>query len=314
MSQNYLAWNGEEYPWPPPEGWYEASDGRWWAPNSGPGPKQDSHVSENPTRIDDPISDVSDSDPTSKQPLVDPNASPYFDRPAATGPTQQQPFTASLNPGLSQPEQQFAPNPTTPQQQFGSSPAPGFDQPEYAAGQSYRGGASGGGRDNSKLLLIIGGVAAFLLIGVLSAFLLIRGSGETTEAAESTTTTAAEAATTTTVESTTTAEPTTTTAPVDRQAALRDFRNYIAGIDVVGLDDANLNSIGDEACRFGSQSADNAEWNEQLDNTVANIQSQQEEKPPAVGTPLTEEAIRGVYEGALFYYCPAEAERLGVVV
>ena len=37
MSETYIGWDGESYPWPPPEGWYEASDGRWWAPGTGPG-------------------------------------------------------------------------------------------------------------------------------------------------------------------------------------------------------------------------------------------------------------------------------------
>lgn len=36
MSTTYVAWNGQSYPWPPPDGWYEGSDGRWWAPGSGP--------------------------------------------------------------------------------------------------------------------------------------------------------------------------------------------------------------------------------------------------------------------------------------
>ena len=36
MDSDYLAWNGERYVWPPPEGWYLASDGRWWAPDTGP--------------------------------------------------------------------------------------------------------------------------------------------------------------------------------------------------------------------------------------------------------------------------------------
>ncbi len=38
MTTTYLAWNGQSYPWPPPDGWYEASDGRWWAPGTGPNP------------------------------------------------------------------------------------------------------------------------------------------------------------------------------------------------------------------------------------------------------------------------------------
>lgn len=36
MSGTYTAWNGEERPWPPPENWYRAADGRWWHPAYGP--------------------------------------------------------------------------------------------------------------------------------------------------------------------------------------------------------------------------------------------------------------------------------------
>ena len=39
MTTAYVAWNGQSYPWPPPEGWYEASDGQWWAPGTGPEPR-----------------------------------------------------------------------------------------------------------------------------------------------------------------------------------------------------------------------------------------------------------------------------------
>ena len=38
MSNTYIGWDGKTYPWPPPEGWYHASDGRWWAPDTGPNP------------------------------------------------------------------------------------------------------------------------------------------------------------------------------------------------------------------------------------------------------------------------------------
>jgi hypothetical protein len=34
----FVAWNGETYQGQPPEGWYLAADGRWWAPGSGPKP------------------------------------------------------------------------------------------------------------------------------------------------------------------------------------------------------------------------------------------------------------------------------------
>ena len=38
MTETYTGWDGKSYPWPPPDGWYEASDGRWWAPGTGPNP------------------------------------------------------------------------------------------------------------------------------------------------------------------------------------------------------------------------------------------------------------------------------------
>ncbi len=35
----YIAWDGNEYPLPTPEGWYLGSDDRWWPEGHGPGPK-----------------------------------------------------------------------------------------------------------------------------------------------------------------------------------------------------------------------------------------------------------------------------------
>ncbi len=35
---SYTAWDDKLYQWPPPDGWYEASDGKWWPEGYGPGP------------------------------------------------------------------------------------------------------------------------------------------------------------------------------------------------------------------------------------------------------------------------------------
>lgn len=35
---SYTAWDDKLYQWPPPEGWYEAGDGKWWPEGYGPGP------------------------------------------------------------------------------------------------------------------------------------------------------------------------------------------------------------------------------------------------------------------------------------
>lgn len=33
---SYTAWDDNRYQWPPPEGWYQASDGKWWPEGYGP--------------------------------------------------------------------------------------------------------------------------------------------------------------------------------------------------------------------------------------------------------------------------------------
>ncbi len=35
---SYTAWDDKLYQWPPPDGWYEAGDGKWWPEGYGPGP------------------------------------------------------------------------------------------------------------------------------------------------------------------------------------------------------------------------------------------------------------------------------------
>lgn len=58
MSSTYTAWNGEERPWPPPENWYRAADGRWWHPAYGPGdePELDSETGTEPEATPEPDS------------------------------------------------------------------------------------------------------------------------------------------------------------------------------------------------------------------------------------------------------------------
>lgn len=36
VSGTYVAWNGREYPWPPPNGWEQRSDGRYWPVDQTP--------------------------------------------------------------------------------------------------------------------------------------------------------------------------------------------------------------------------------------------------------------------------------------
>ncbi|MEM9134750.1 MAG: hypothetical protein AAF962_17250 [Actinomycetota bacterium] len=38
---SYTAWDGNLYEWPPPDGWYEAADGKWWPEGYGPSDDED---------------------------------------------------------------------------------------------------------------------------------------------------------------------------------------------------------------------------------------------------------------------------------
>lgn len=38
---SYMAWNGQTYPWPPPAGWVQALDGRWWPEEQAPEAPED---------------------------------------------------------------------------------------------------------------------------------------------------------------------------------------------------------------------------------------------------------------------------------
>ena len=38
---SYTAWDDNLYEWPPPDGWYEASDGKWWPEGYGPSGEQE---------------------------------------------------------------------------------------------------------------------------------------------------------------------------------------------------------------------------------------------------------------------------------
>lgn len=40
MSHDYVAWNGQTYTGPPPEGWRQDSIGRWWPPGYSPAAAQ----------------------------------------------------------------------------------------------------------------------------------------------------------------------------------------------------------------------------------------------------------------------------------
>ena len=54
MTDTYTAWDGNSYPWPPPEGWHEAVDGRYWAPGTGPSASESTHLLEPDSSVSPP--------------------------------------------------------------------------------------------------------------------------------------------------------------------------------------------------------------------------------------------------------------------
>lgn len=109
MASTYTAWNGDEYPWPPPEGWEQKSDGRYWPADRGPDPTPAAPAPPPPTdfgAVPPPIP------PPSARTMPPPGALPPPGGPPSGGPP----------PGAPPPPQQWAGYQTgPPQPQKGSN-------------------------------------------------------------------------------------------------------------------------------------------------------------------------------------------------
>ncbi len=68
---SYTAWDGESYEWPPPVGWYEASDQRWWPEGYGPPP---------PAAPEPVVAQTADPAPAPVAEQTDPSPQPAMDQ------------------------------------------------------------------------------------------------------------------------------------------------------------------------------------------------------------------------------------------
>ena len=180
MSNTYTAWNGEEYPWPPPEGWYEASDDRWWAKDTGPGPKRAAKHANQATTIA-PQETPQDANEQATRAVTPDNQ-------AALPPTKEQPVQnlPRQNPAnrgtQGQPQQGVPPaqqNPRFGQPQQGVPPPqqnPAFGQPQQGVPNNWQGSQP---KNNTGLIIGIGAgaLALVLLIGGV-IFLATKDSDE----------------------------------------------------------------------------------------------------------------------------------------
>lgn len=311
MTASYVAWNGESYPWPPPDGWYQASDGRWWAAGSGPNPPG-----------------VAPAAPAGGQATPQPN--PNQPAPGQPGPQPglgQQPTVIARGPapGAASPGAPYQPPPGAPSGPAGPATAP----PPGALGplpQATSQGAQAGwqqapsGGSGSKTPLIIGGLA---LIGVLAlggVFLATRGDDTTTASDASTTSapdigedTTPDAPTTVATTTPTTAAPTTVpttvaTAPPDtlsEEESVIRFRDILLAndLDSSDLSDEDIVSFGVSFCLLALLSEDMGDFVEFREETIAESETQ-----------LSDQELALVVDAVIVSFCPDEADRLGLSI
>lgn len=342
MSDTYIGWDGKSYPWPPPDGWYHASDGRWWAPNTGPNPPPAAA----PSRFErtaplDHTSQYSEHElpqygneqhghdqhgydqqgppqheayaPHDTELLAPATAAvgstsagtpSYFDDPAHLPP----PGPASQLP---------PPGPSGP-----SGPDLGHDEDPYQYGvpSAVAGPAGEGGLGPKKLVIGVAAVLAVVAIGI-SAFLL-RGGDDTT-ATDATTTTVAGATVATPATLPAASIPasvvdpaaTTTVAPADPAASstlaegdaalVGGFRALLVqqGLTSDKLTDTEIQSFAASFCVFAKSSDNTDEFNVFREQAISETQSS-----------LDPASLNKVIDAAVITFCPDEATRLGITL
>lgn len=315
MTATYVAWNGQHYAWPPPEGWYEATDGRWWAPGTGPGPA----VAAPPPGSPDP------------GPSSPGSAHPGHSAPGAvdSGPSSYAP----TNPAEA-PYQGQTPQPTVltgPQAASQTTALPGYGHPGppgggYAANDRIDFGDTpqprGSGTSRFGLLI---GVAVFAALLAGGLFLVLRdrdtttgevGAGTEADAPlEETTAPAPPSSEPTTTPPTTVAPPSTaagdtaagagdTTGAADDEKAAR-FREVLAqsGLDNVDLDDQEILAYAPTLCLLAASAPTLEAYTSLRDSTVA-----------GTATGLDADQLNVVIDAAVIAFCPEDAERIGLTV
>ncbi len=181
----YRAWDGNDYPSPPPEGWYQGSDELWWPEGYGPGPAPQA-ADPAPAPEPTPAPAPAPAPVAEPAPSTGATAAPYAADPTTVMPTPAAPGSigATPPPAFGTPPPAQAPSafdsprpggfdPSSPEpmdwsQPPGSTPPPG-------AGPAPSDSSSG----SSKVGLLIGLAALiFVLIFGGLAYLLL-GSDDT---------------------------------------------------------------------------------------------------------------------------------------
>ena len=274
----YTAWNGDEKPWPPPENWYRAADGRWWHPAYGPDdPPDEVHDIDEilVTETEDPEAEPEPEDPEPEPiPVLGPEAEPELEDP------EPQPVVARAA---------MAP-PTTPEPEADRSSIP---QPVPAADNAPRRSR----RARHAALLVAG---AAIMSAIAATPILLRDNGSdpvptrTTEPAAATET----AGTDTQADS----------GPTDAAGAgaVGRFRADLNdhGLSTDDLTDDQIEAFASAYCARAAVIEDQAAYEELRENAVDTIEAGQ--------TNLTPDQLGTTIAAAIIAFCPEESERLGI--
>ena len=318
MSATYVAWNGLSYPWPPPEGWYLASDSQWWAPGTGPNPP--------PT----PQSDLAEAQRDAKV-----HATTAPDSGVRATATQHQQVNADATslqqasshqaaqtaladtPGAETAPVETAPNPDLPATPGADESPAGDNTLPNAPGAIWQQPSKRPSGGLPRWLLVGLAILALLVIGGLIALAVSSGDDdqiETSAAAEpeqnSTTTVTTVPPTTTTVANTTTTDVDTQTTEVDTlattiapQLLVAEFRSRLDEDDLSAeqLSDADIVEFGATFCVLAEIADDNTEFGTFRAQAIAESTGD-----------LTPDELSLVINDVIIVFCPEEAARLDI--
>lgn len=325
MSDTYVGWDGKRYPWPPPEGWYHASDGRWWAPGTGPNPPE---AADTPRPAVPPHPhERADAGRTRGVDPQDDNTAQMTTDIAANGPaTQPAPSTPSGPSSADEPLTAGEPQnvehdhgdlartdrrrgsgdraPTDRRRGSGEAGRSEGSPRDQRPGRGGREGVQQGERAQQgpavpARLLILGAVGAAVLIGAL-AYIVIAGNDPETTSTEpiggETTSTAA-------TDETTPSSTATTLAAIERQRRIGQFRLTLTenGLVNENLTDDDILSFGESFCGLAESSVGVEEFEDIRIGTIATSSSD-----------LDDDQLSLVIDAAVITFCPTEADRLGI--
>lgn len=318
MTATYVAWNGEPYPWPPPDGWYQADDGRWWAPGSGPDPHRgtapDAGLHQSGSEA---VTEHQGQDQQTVLNSARRNTLPGFDE-----------VTRSLAAAAAETE---AEGHRITAGQAGSNEPSEHDR--HGGGGHRRDGTRG---VSGGAVVWLTGLGLVVLLGAGLGFLAVRNPGTGSNTPSTTALVSGEAAppttlliddrtqtepppSTTTTQSTTTQSTTpplteqstlndqtsaTTTAPTpDNEALVAAWRSELAGhnIDSDALSDVDIIDFGKSFCVFAVVSIDSDEFDEFRDKAQTGVAGS-----------LTEPQLNAAIDAAVITFCPEDAARLGI--